>query len=117
MSTTLLLSIDSWDLTLDANGNVAVATGALALAQDAASAIRLVQGELWYDVLQGVPYFAAILGLQVPPALAKQKFVAAAKTVPGVASAKVFISAVVDRKLSGQVQITTTTGQVAAASF
>ena len=43
---TLLLTTDAWDLTVDVSGNIAVADEPLALAQDAASAIRLFAGEL-----------------------------------------------------------------------
>lgn len=114
---TLLLDPVTWDLALDANGNVAVATGPAALAQDAASALRLHKGELWYDTTQGVPYFAQILGRVAPPALVKAKLEAAALTVPGVTGAKVFIASVVDRRLSGQVQITDAAGNVGAARF
>ena len=54
---TLLLDQTTWDLTLDANNNIALAAEPYAFAQDAASAIRLFQGELWYDTTRGVPYF------------------------------------------------------------
>ena len=40
---TLLLRPDTWDLTLDSAGNIAVAENPYALAQDAASAIKLFQ--------------------------------------------------------------------------
>ena len=114
---TLLLTRDQWDLCLDASGNIAVASNPYALAQDAASAIKLFVGELWYDTTQGVPYFETILGR--PPSLAfmKARFVAAALTVPEVASATCYITGIVDRKLSGQVQVTSTSGVVAVTSF
>jgi hypothetical protein len=38
-------------------------------------------------------------------------------TVPGVSSATVFISSIKGRTVTGQVQITSTTGQKAAANF
>ena len=37
---TLLLDPDTWDLTVDNNGNIAVAAPPYAVAQDVASAIR-----------------------------------------------------------------------------
>ena len=117
MADTLLLDRTTWDLCLDASGNIAVASGPYALAQDAASAIRLFATELWYDTAQGVPYFASILGQPPPIALMKAQFEAAALTVPGVVSAVAFISKIEGRTVTGQVQITDATGTVAAATF
>lgn len=117
-NTTLLLDPVTWDLTVDLNGNIAVASDGYALAQDAASAIRLFRAELWYDTTQGIPYFEKVLGQMPPLALLKAYFQAAALTVPGVASAKVFITSIgVNRIVTGQVQITNTQGQTSAATF
>jgi hypothetical protein len=80
------------------------------MAQDAASAIRLFQGELWYDVSQGVPYFQQVLGKQPPLSVLKNAFATAATSVPNVKSAQTFISAINNRGVVGQVQLTTTAG-------
>lgn len=117
MSDTMKLDSVEWDLTVDGLGNIASVTGPDALAQDAASAIRLFKGELWFDTSQGVPYFAKILSRRPPIALMKAYFVAAAKTVPGVASAICYISAVTNRGVSGQVQVKDAAGNPGAASF
>lgn len=115
---TLLLDITAWDLVLDINGNIAVAADPYAMAQDAASAIRLFQGELWYDTTKGVPYWATILGKSPPPlSLMKEEFVAAAMTVPGVVAARCFIAAVTNRGVTGQVQVTDAQGRTALAGF
>lgn len=116
MASTLLLDRNQWDLTLDASGNIAVAGEPYSLAQDAASAIKLFLGEYYWDITIGVPY-GEILGARPPLALLKQSLVDAAETVPDVASAQVFISNVTDRLVSGQVQVTSTTGQPSAADF
>lgn len=113
----LLLDVDTWDLCADASGNIAVASAPYSLAQDAACAIRLFKGELWYDTSQGVPYFGQILGKTPPIAAMKAAFVAAALTVPGVVSAVCYISSVVGRTVTGQVQVTDVDGNVTAASF
>ena len=113
---TLLLDTVAWDLVLDVAGNVAVASNPYALAQDAASAIRLQQGELWYDTRQGVPY-GSILGYAPAVRLMKAKFVAAALTVPDVVAAKCYISSIVGRKVSGQVQVVDKFGNTTAAGF
>lgn len=114
---TLLLDRSTWDLCLDASGNIALASGPYALAQDAASAIRLFVGELWYDTGQGIDYFGTILGKAPPVALMKASFVAAALTVPGVVSARCFLDSVNGRTATGQVQITDADGNVAVAGF
>ena len=113
---TMLLGTASWDLCVNAQGNIATATGGAALAQDAASAIRLFEGEAWYDTTQGVPYFMQVLGKYPPLSLCKALFVATAMTVPGVTSARCFIAGLVKRKLTGQVQITDATGAVLAVA-
>lgn len=113
----LLLDAVEWDLVKDASGNIAVASDPYALAQNASSAIRLFQGELWYDTTQGVPYFQSFLGKRPNVALIRAKFVAAALTVPGVASALVFISSINDRGVRGQVQVKDSSGATTAAPF
>ncbi len=111
MASTLLLDRTTWDLCKDLSGNIAVATEPYAIAQDVASAVRLFEGELWYQTLKGVPYFDQILGHQPPLGLLKAAFTTAALTVPEVASVKVFVSGdSKTRELTGQIQITDTSG-------
>lgn len=114
---TLLLDTQVWDLVLDLFGNIAVASDPYSQAQDAASAIRLFEGELWYDTTQGVPYWASILGQAPPIALMKAKFVDAALTVPGVVTAQCFLSGMVNRQVTGQVQLSNTLKLRASAGF
>lgn len=117
-TSTLLLDTAAWDLVLDANGDIAVATEPYSLAQDAASAIRTFLGECYWDTTIGVPYLTDILGRNPSIALLKALLVDAAETVPGVASAECFITALSARSVSGQVQVTSqATGEVAAATF
>lgn len=59
---TLFLMPDTWDLMLDVNGNIALAKEPYARAQDIASAVRLFDGELWYDASKGVLHFDEALG-------------------------------------------------------
>lgn len=118
---TLLLDTVAWDLVLDVNGNIAVASNPYSLAQDAASAIRTFSGEVYYDTTIGVPYLpnnnSAILGRNTPLSYLKAQFNAAALTVPEVASAATFISAFSGRVVTGQVQIKDNKGQTAAVNF
>jgi hypothetical protein len=118
MAGTLLLDTDNWDLIVDANGNIALATEPYSLAQDAASAIKTFLGECYWDTTVGVPWKQQILGQTPTLALLKAQLEAAAETVPDVVKAQVFISSLTARAVSGQVQVTSaTTGQTSAANF
>ena len=114
---TLLLDTQVWDLVADLSGNIAVAEAPYAQAQDAASAMRTFQGEVYYDTNYGVPYWAHVIGQAIPISLLKAYWIAAAKTVPGVTSAVVYISSFVQRAISGQVQITNSVGETSASGF
>ena len=114
---TIYLNPNTWDLTLDASGNIALANEPYSLAQDAASAIMTFIGEVYYDSTLGIPYFDQILGHLPPIEYIRAEFVAAAKTVPDVIAARVFFSSITNRQLSGQVQVTNSAGVVSAAGF
>ena len=114
---TLLLDRTTWDLCLDASGNIAKATEPYALAQDVASACQLFAGELWYDTSKGVPYFEQILGHMPPMTLVKEQMVKAALTVPGVASAQCVITRFSGRTVSGQIQFIDTAGAAHNVTF
>ncbi len=115
---TLLLDRADWDLLVDANGNIAMASNPYALAQDAASAIRTFVGECYYDAAKGVPYFQSILGQSPSASYLTARFEAAALTVPEVVTARCYLQNLDnDRVLRGQVQITDASGAVTAAGF
>ena len=114
---TLLLDTETWDLCLDANGNIAVASEPYAIAQDVASAIKTFSGELYFDTAQGIPYFSQILGARPSLQLIKAHMERVALTVPGVVSATCTFSSFQNRKLSGQVQIKDNTGAVSNVNF
>lgn len=105
---TLLLDAALWDLTLDANGNIAVAQPPYAIAQDVASACRTVLGEVYYDTTIGVDYFGEIYGQTPPASVFQEQFEQAALTVPDVVSATCIIEAysAETRETIGQVQFT-----------
>lgn len=115
---TLLLDLTNWDILLDAAGNLAVADGPYATAQDVASAIKTFLGEVWFDTSIGVPFFTQILG-KTPPIQVFQAYMeAAAETVPGVDanSAKCTIQTFQDRTVTGQVTFTSN-GQALSVSI
>lgn len=115
---TLLLDNSTWDLVLDANGNIAVASPPYSTAQDAASAIQTWLGEVYWDTTIGVPWAQQILGQRPSLALLKAQLAAAAETVPDVVpgSAIVYVASFTDRQVTGQVQVTSQTTQTAATA-
>ena len=114
---TLLLDNLAWDLVLDSNGDIALAAPPYAVAQDVASAIRLFLGELWYDTTQGVAYWQQLLGQNPTTSQIAAAFNKAALTVPGVATANTVITSIAGRKVSGQVQFTTSDGTSTTVNF
>lgn len=109
---TLLLDQNEWDLTKDAAGNIAVAEAPYAIAQDVASAVRVFQGEVWYDTNQGMPYLQQILGEAPPIEFVKSQLAAVGGTTPEVTAIEVFITALEGRELTGQLIVTDIRGNV-----
>jgi len=114
---TLLLDQVTWDLLLDADGNIAKATNPYALAQDAASAIRTWLGEVYFDTTIGLPWRQQVFGKVPSLALLKEQLKAAALTVPEIVTATVFLATMSERRIGGQVQVLSASGAASAASF
>lgn len=104
MATTLLLDRDSWDLALDTNGNIAVASEPYSQEQDVASEARVFLGECYYDIGRGVDYRGQVLGRSQPVQVLKEQFATAARRVPGVDHVTVYLTAITRRAIAGQVQ-------------
>lgn len=115
MAASLLLDIVAWDLTLDAKGNWALADDPYAILQNVSTACRLIQGELYYDTTKGVPYWTDIFGGAYPLELLKADLEDAANAVDGVNGSTVYISAITNRQLTGQVQVSTAFGTLFAS--
>lgn len=107
---TIYLNPDTWDLTLDINGNIAYAKDPYSKAQDVASAIKLFKGELYYDTDKGIPYFDEVLGRKQSFALYKKRLEDAALSVPDVQSAQAGIVLQHERAISGAVKFTDENG-------
>lgn len=114
---TLLLDTRVWDLVLDASGNIAVADAPYSVAQDVASAVRTMAGELWYDTSQGVPYLTDILGQSPNLAFIKSKVESAALSVPNVVQARCLFASFKNRVLRGQIQVIDKDGVANNVSF
>lgn len=112
---TLLLDTNTWDLTINARGDLAVATDLYAIAQDVASACRAFLGEVWYDTTLGVPYTDQILGHFPPVSFLQAQFEGQGKLVPQVAQVRATLDSLdISRVLTGKLEITSTAGQTAA---
>ncbi len=114
---TVLLDTVEWDLVIDASQNIAVASDPYSMSQDASSAARLFQGELYYDTTQGITYRTQILGKLPPLSLIKNQIVNAALSVPGVKRAACFFSSFSDRSLKGQLQLSDSNGPISTVNF
>lgn len=114
---TLTLDKNTWDLVVDAKNNIGVSTDGIAIAQDVASAVKLFQGELWYNTSLGIPYFTQILGKGYSLPLVQQQIAEAALTVPGVVKSKAVISSFTNRLVAGAVFVIDTVGQTLNVTF
>ena len=113
---TLLLDRSTWDLVVDARGNIAVASAPYALAQDVASAIQTYRGEAWYNTAIGVPYKSSVLGKRPPVSLLREYFGREALTVPGVVKTSCTLK-IVNRKVIGQIEFVDEEGIKNGARF
>ena len=114
---TFVLDSTTWDLVLDAQGNVAVAAPPYAVAQDVSSACRTFLGEIWYDTENGIAYHGEILGKFPPLSLLKKGLTDAASQVPGCFKPVCYFSSYTNRKLTGQVQFYDEAGGIQVAGF
>jgi len=101
---TLLLDQDAWDLVLDSNGNIALASPPYAIAQDVASAIRTFLGECWYNTELGINWWGQVFGQLPPSSLIIELINQEALTVSGVVSVQTVITSFSERALAGYVQ-------------
>jgi hypothetical protein len=104
---TLFLMPDSWDLALDANGNIAVAESTYQQAQDIASACRTMKQDMYFNQQEGIPYLTEILGNgRYPLALYRKYLQDAALSVPGVLTALPELYLANDRIVRGMIKFT-----------
>lgn len=110
--TDLLLDQELWDTTVDIYGSIAETDGPYATAQSAANEVKLFAGEGWYDIAQGVPHFADILGVKANMGVIRQRVEAAALKVDDVRAARALLTLPTkDRTLQGALLITTEDGE------
>ena len=117
LNTTLALDTATRDLVVNADRNIAIKDGGDSIAQDVASAIKLFEGELWYDTTKGVPYFSQILGMAYAPTIIQGLYNRAALTVVGVVDAKTTITRITDREVHGTVYVIDLVGEEHQVTF
>lgn len=106
----LTLDLDNWDLTLDAGGDIATATGPYAIAQNVANAVRLFTNDAFYDPQRGIPHSIVDLGFLPQESVVRSRVGAAARGVEGVATVEVENLDLEERVLTGNIQLTTSEG-------
>lgn len=114
---TILLLPDSWDICLDSNNNIAMASNPYSIAQDVASAIRLFASELYYNTNKGLPYFEQILAQSSPESVMKTQAELAALTVPEVVQARCTALYINNRVMTGTIEVIDTAGAAQNVSF
>ena len=108
---TSLALTEGWDITLDAAGNLAVASGAARIAQDVACYERTFYGEPWFATQDGVPYLQNELAELPPLELVRERANRRALEVPDVAEAATVLTTLEDRVLHGVIYVTDATGE------
>lgn len=109
---TMFLNPATWDLDVNASGNIAMAANPYAVAQDVASQALLWQGEAPFNTDHGMPYELSVLGQRPAQSTLAAWYEAEAERVPDVQSATAVLIYDQARGVSGQIQITLTDGTV-----
>lgn len=115
---TMKLDTTSWDLTLDGNGDLAIADDSYAVAQDVASACLVFSGECYYDNTLGIPWKSEVLGKKPSPGFIQQKMQEEALKLPVVdnAVAAVFFDRET-RSTRGTIRVTDINGNSAQVTL
>ncbi|KER03409.1 MULTISPECIES: hypothetical protein [Photorhabdus] len=101
---TLFLMPATWDLTLDAAGNLAIASDQYARAQSVANKCRVFLSDMYYSQDDGIPYLEQILGKNRYSLAMYRKYLEdAAMSVDGVISANAELSTANDRIVKGRI--------------
>lgn len=110
----LLLDTDTWDLVVDASGNLAICSEPYSKLQDVATAIRLWLGEVLYDINLGIGYDSKIFSSPQGIGILKQEVERVARAVDGVTSAQCIAGVSgKTRALSGFVRLSLADGTTA----
>ena len=104
---TIFLLPSTWDLTLDTQGNIAIATEEYQQAQDIASSCRVFYGDDYYKKTDGIPYLESIMGQSsYPISLFQRNLHDRAMLVSGIVSIDVKLFPLKDRIMRGAIEFT-----------
>lgn len=117
---TAALDANSWDLQLDANGNVVMAKETNAIVQNVCNEGRLFTGDAYFRFEDGIDWFTDQLGEPVQEAVTSENLRTAALAVPGVLSVDSVTINELNQKtrtLHGTIEITTEGGSYGRAEI
>lgn len=104
---TMFLNPKTWDLALDTQGNIAIATEEYQQAQDIACSCRVFLGDDYYNKNDGIPYLESIMGkFGYPISLYQRHLQERSLLVSGVVSVNVKLALDKDRVASGSIEFT-----------
>ena len=118
MSAYTLMLDDNWDLTLNSDGKIKMATGAYAIAQNGCNATRLFTKDAYFDQQKGIPHFDIELGHGIAAVpIIESRIKQALLNVEGISDALAVLEVEKDRVLGGNAYITLAGGENAKISF
>lgn len=97
---------------LDNAGNIKVCDDAYAVAQEVANKIRLFTNDAYFDEEKGIPHFVIDLGKKPMQSVVRSRIKEASLSVPEVKTVNILNIEIVDRKLSGQIELTLKNGSI-----
>lgn len=101
---TLFLKVDTWDLAIDTQGNLAIATEEYQQAQDICTSCRVFYSDDYYNKTDGIPYLESIMGKSnYPISLYQRHLHDRSMLVSGVVSIDVKLFPLKDRIMSGTI--------------
>lgn len=110
---TLSLLPETWDVTLDSVGRIALTGGKPATLQNVANEARLFTGDAYFQQDRGIPRFKTELGQRVNNAVMRSYLRRAALAVPDVREVTSVTTGAVDpasREIPGNVEVKTYSG-------
>lgn len=115
---TFKLDNTTWDILLDANGNLAITETPEAVSQDVASACLVFAGECFYNTTLGIPWQEEVLGLRPTAGYIARKLATEAEKLPVVkqAIANIFFDES-SRQIRGLIRITDHQGDQSEVSL
>ena len=104
---TFFLIPETWDLAIDTQGNIAIATDVYQQAQDISTSCRVFYGDDYYNRTDGIPYLQKILGKHnYPMSLFQRNLHDRSMLVNGVVSVDVNLYPLENRIMRGTIDFT-----------